>query len=418
MTRRNGLLALALAVAALVPSTAAARPARLDTSFGAHGFAGPLTSSPASSAIAGGGYARGETVIGTERGTIVRLTAGGRLATRWADRGRAGLPLLWSQRGRLTLAPWPDGYGTEVLAYESWTGADYAQPQWPLPLQMASFDPSGRTTSTAPNLSVRLADPQIGEPAAHQFVRLGNGDVLDIAQTSARAYTYGGVPNGALDIWARRFSPDGSVRYVRRLLHASEGSPASASWLQQPAIGSGDGALIQLSNGGRLVVARVLGDGTLDPAFGDGGFARSPVSAGAPAPVAFLPWQGGAILVTPRWTMWVDAHGKVAAWRVVRADAAGVDSSGRLLLARTEDRFHRVSVIRLRTDRTLDRGFGVVSLRAPGKKGLAAPTQVVAQPGGRVVVVGASIAYDYVGIRDDFQSPVKQGVVAWRVFTR
>ncbi len=367
MSRRHALAALTLAAIALAPATAAsARPARVDARFGTHGVTGPLSDFPATSALRA---AAGDTLIATQRGSIVRVTPRGRLRTTWGDRGRSALPILPTNFSGVTLTPWQTPYGDRgVLAYEAWLDGRNV-PRWKLPLTIGTFEDAiaGGRTSSAIDLAQRLPDPRIAEPAAHHLLRVGGGDVVDVVQPS---FWTSDAP-----VLVRRWSRSGELRYVRKLLDSHALSPLVTVRLGRPPIVSGDGALIQVEAFGRIAIARVLADGTLDPAFGQQGFAIPPRASKADgrsiAPVAFLPWKGGAVLVTPTWTTWFDAHGKVAGTQEIQAAAAGVDSIGRLLIARPRDKYRHISLLRLRADRRVDRSFGRLTLSVPGKKGRA-----------------------------------------------
>jgi hypothetical protein len=98
----------------------------------------------------------------------------------------------------------------------------------------------------------------------------------------------------------------------------------------------------------------------------------------------------------------------------VRVDAAAVDAAGRVVIARRAgDARRRISVIRLRRDRLVDRAFGRVSLQTSLR---ARPMAVLPQRSGRVTIV-AQLSEVGPGDREDFEV-LDRGTAAFRLRTR
>ncbi len=165
-------------------------------------------------------------------------------------------------------------------------------------------------------------------------------------------------------------------------------------------------------SGASFVLARYLPDGSLDPAFGDGGSVRTDFTAGSDV-AHDLALQGDGKIVAAGFTRFgrdfavaryhpdgsLD-HGFGSAGRVVvdingRADMAwamAIQNDGRILICGkggTKDRSSDFALIRLRRDGSLDESFGsegIVTTDFFGDHDLA--LDLTLQPDGRIVVAG------------------------------
>jgi uncharacterized delta-60 repeat protein len=215
--------------------------------------------------------------------------------------------------------------------------------------------------------------------------KFGRGGVTEIAGLSgARSPML--APGGGILIWGRRLSSPSESEVVRLLadgtVDRSYGAAGRAALVApgapfegHAAFAQADGAVVvagqRVVDGvGRPAAARLRPDGTLDPGFGDGGFAtllipdrRGPLTAAAEQ-------AGGAIVAAGE----LDATGPAAA-QYARRD-------------------YRWSAVRLTGGGTLDPSFGTAGLAedifaSPTTGGL---TELLALPDGGLVLSGATPA--------------------------
>lgn len=281
-----------------------------------------------------------------------------------------------------TAAPPSCGYGIAVERFTGNTGAPLGSLELPAdgscaaPIPQAAAidaDESGHLfVATAAGSSLRLT-------------RLGEDGTVDPSFGSAGSVTFP-TPQPVQPSLLRAWS-DGEVLIAGRAL----GSPGPNS---------------------DTFAARVRSDGSLDPAFRDGGISFFDVGIGesAPEPSALEVGQGGTFyLAGPLERNPAEKDRRPIAVRaflsngevnpdfgrngVAKLDGAAAPAMdldrGRLLVAASGGGLPP-RVIGLKTNGRLDRSFGdegVVTIRAPQGFGLA---EVEADPGGRVVVAGST----------------------------
>jgi hypothetical protein len=381
------LLTLLTILACAAPASASAAW-RLDPSFAGHGRferSGDAWQDP-QGALADGG---GGTIVWTPL-RLQRITPGGRADAGYGDGGGVLLdPDLWHPPH---VTPW--GRGRTLVFERGRTPPPPGVPQGTVRL----LDRHGDVRPGSDALTAALRDGD-RRGLSHWLVPWGGDRVLDLARsTTSSAFT------------VRTLRSAGGAGPRHRVTWPS----SVATRIMPPAapVVSG-GRLVVETQGGTGLAPRVLigltPAGRVDRTWGRRGLTRLRTGASR-----LFPWRGGIIAVGLRGVTWIDRHGRVTGRRSLRIDAADVDGAGRVVVARTADDARHVSVLRLDARHRVDPAFGRLALRATGR---SRPVAVVAQAGGRVVVVGERVAYVEPDAydREDFPSLAGRGTVAWRL---
>lgn len=282
------------------------------------------------SARAGGADRQGRIVVSGEGGSLARLTADGRLDPAFGDGGvvESALPsgpghaaISFDPFGRIVAAAWqpeeggpvlrrfledgsPDsGFGLGGKATFSRYTPDSAQPTHSLAM------PGGRLLVAGPG---RCNDRTCGYVALARYRRDGSLDPsfgragrakVDVGRKPAVAHL-GREPDGSLVVIGTAIEPDGESPSGFRLAIPADGRPgdggpeirryrlAGATAFSAATPGPDGTTLVGGSacceSGSRdWLVARLLPDGTVDPAFGDGGSVAVDVGRGGSVAARF-----------------------------------------------------------------------------------------------------------------------------------
>jgi uncharacterized delta-60 repeat protein len=281
-----------------------------------------------------------------------------------------------------TAAPPACGYGIAIERFTGNTGA---------PLGAVELPADGSCSAPIPQ-SVAIDADESGhlflataEGSTLRLTRLGEDGTVDLSFGSAGSVTFA-TPQPVLPSLLRAWS-DGEVLIAGRALLSP--GPSSDTF-----------------------VARVRADGSLDPAFRNGGISFFDVGIGesAPEPSALEVEEGGAFyLAGPLERNPAERERRPIAVRAFRANGEADPGFGRNGVAKLDgaaapamdlDRGRLLvaasgggqppRVIGLKRNGRLDRSFGddgAVAIRAPRGFSLA---EVEADPGGRVVVAGST----------------------------
>jgi hypothetical protein len=384
---RPALLAASVAAALSLAGEAQASW-HLDRTFGTGGRFERITprwSAPVT-ALPGGA---GTTLVRTDS-ELLRVTAGGRADATFGSGGAVGRPLDYG--ARLTAVRW----GARTLLYQRWQSSGFSSETT---RAILALDGQGRELPVGPLVSTATTVGETAASPSHWLIPTSDRQLLDLTALGGR--------------WsAMTVGADGSAG-TRVPLSWPAGLPRDPLLPVEP-VRSGARVLVAIQDGysgpPRAIVGLGLG-GALDPTWGTKGAVRLRFD-----PITVLPWRGGAVVVGRRQTLWLDRRGALVGRRALNAGVATLDRHGRLLVARQGDGYRAVSVLRLRTNRRVDRSFGTVTLRAAA---LADPVAILEQPDGRVTVVGSRVRFETIeDLREDFTDLVSRGTVVWRLRAR